>query len=56
MTVADWALVISICSAAVLLAGFVWNVWSKFIYPKPKVAVSFQFMTMMAASPHNSFS
>jgi hypothetical protein len=25
MTVADWALVISICSAAISIAGFVWN-------------------------------
>jgi hypothetical protein len=41
MTTADWALVISICSAGVSLAGFVWNVWSKFIYPKPVVRVSF---------------
>jgi hypothetical protein len=39
-----WALVISICSAAVSLAGFVWNVWSKFIYPKPRVRISFQMM------------
>jgi len=47
MTVADWALIISICSAVVSAAGFVWNVWSKFIYPKPKVRVSFSFMTLM---------
>jgi hypothetical protein len=33
MTTADWALVISICSAIVSLASFVWNVWSKFVYP-----------------------
>ena len=31
MTTADWALVISLCSFAVALAGFVWNVWSKFM-------------------------
>jgi hypothetical protein len=37
MTTADWALVISICSVAVAVAGFVWNVWSKFIYPRAKV-------------------
>jgi hypothetical protein len=36
MTTADWALVISLCSVAVSLAGFVWNVWSKFIYPRAK--------------------
>jgi hypothetical protein len=45
MTTADWAFVISILSAATSLAGFVWNVWSKFIYPKPVVRVSFSMMT-----------
>lgn len=53
MTVADWALVISICSAATALAGFVWNVWSKFIYPKPRITVSFQYLTMVVPSPHD---
>jgi hypothetical protein len=54
VSVADWALVISICSAAVSAAGFIWNVWSKFIYPKPRVRVSFSFMTMLvpAAERH----
>src|SRR5882762_7634891 len=47
MSTADWALVISICSAIVSLAGFVWNVWSKFIYPKPRVQVSFSFMRVV---------
>ena len=37
MTTADWALVISLFSFLVSLAGFIWNVWSKFIYPKAKV-------------------
>lgn len=37
MTTADWALVLSIFSFVVSLAGFVWNVWSKFIYPRAKV-------------------
>jgi hypothetical protein len=55
MTIADWALVISLCSAGVSLAGFIWNVWSKFIYPKPRVAVSFHFMTMMAISSEDDF-
>jgi hypothetical protein len=44
MQTADWALVISLCSAGVSLASFIWNVWSKFIYPKPVVQVSFQMM------------
>jgi len=47
VSTADWALVISICSAIVSLAGFVWNVWSKFIYPKPRVQVSFSFMRVV---------
>jgi hypothetical protein len=37
MTTADWALVVSLFSFLVALAGFVWNVWSKFIYPRAKV-------------------
>lgn len=41
MTTADYALVVSIFSAVVALAGFGWNVWSKFIYPKAKLRVSF---------------
>lgn len=54
MNTADWALVISICSAIVSLAGFVWNVWSTFIYPKPKVRVSFamvQFVELYSDEP-----
>ncbi|MGO8323715.1 hypothetical protein ACC811_02390 [Rhizobium ruizarguesonis] len=41
MTTADWALIISLLSFFVSLAGFVWNVWSKFIFPKAKVQVHF---------------
>lgn len=41
MTTADWALTISLLSFVVSLGGFVWNVWSKFIHPKPKVRVNF---------------
>jgi len=37
MTTADWALVVSLFSFVVSLAGFIWNVWSKFVYPKAKV-------------------
>jgi hypothetical protein len=42
MTTGDWALIISLCSLAVALGSFVWNVWSKFIYPKAKVRVTFR--------------
>jgi hypothetical protein len=38
-TTADYALIVSLVSLCFAVAGFVWNVWSKFIYPKPKVRV-----------------
>jgi hypothetical protein len=47
MTVADWALVISLCSASISLAAFVWNVWSKFIYPKAAVRVGFSYVSVL---------
>lgn len=47
MTTADWALAISVISAFVSFAGFVWNVWAKFIYPKPRVQVSFSQMFLI---------
>jgi hypothetical protein len=31
----------------VSFAGFIWNVWSKFIYPKPRVYVSFGMMRVV---------
>lgn len=46
MTTGDWAFIISLCSFAVALSSFIWNVWSKFIYPKPKVRVSFAASTI----------
>lgn len=45
MSTADWALIVSLCSMAIALASFVWNVWSKFIFPKGKVDVGFAVMT-----------
>lgn len=47
MTIADWALVLSIFSFAVSLAAFVWNVWSKFIYPRAKVRVYIAVMLII---------
>lgn len=47
MTTADWALVLSIFSFAVSLAGFVWNVWSKFIYPRAKVRAHIAVMLIL---------
>ena len=36
-TTADYALIVSICSAGLSLMSFVWGIWSKFIYPRGKV-------------------
>lgn len=41
MQTADYALLVSLLSLVVSLGSFVWNVWSKFIYPKGKVRVAF---------------
>lgn len=41
MTTADYALIVSICSAAVSALSFGWNIWQKFIYPKAKLRVHF---------------
>lgn len=41
---ADYALVISLFSATISLASFFWNVWSRFLYPKPTVRVSVSFV------------
>ncbi|MCP3444206.1 hypothetical protein [Bradyrhizobium sp. CCGUVB14] len=48
MKTADWALVISLFSLVVSAASFVWNVWSKFIYPKPGVRVSFKMVQFIS--------
>lgn len=56
MTTADWALVISILSAASSLAGFVWSVWSKFIYPKPVVRVHFSMVDVVDHESPDTFS
>lgn len=53
MTTSDWAFVISLCSFAVALSSFVWNVWSKFIYPKGKVRVTFQATTIFQPGSRN---
>jgi hypothetical protein len=39
MTIADWAIIILLASLALSVAGFVWNVWSNFIYPKARLRV-----------------
>lgn len=44
MTTADWAFVVSLFSAAVSLFSLGWNVYSKWVHPKPKIRVSFAVM------------
>lgn len=55
MSTSDWALVISLFSLVIALASFVWNVWSKFIFPRPKVAVSFMLMQVWGSEPLQRF-
>lgn len=38
---ADYALIVSICSAGIAIASFVWNVWSKWLYPKARLRLGF---------------
>jgi hypothetical protein len=45
-TTADFALIISLCSAFVSLLSLGWNIWSKFILPKGRLAVMFSTTTM----------
>jgi len=57
MTTADYALAISLCSLLIALSSFVWNVWSKFIFPKPRVNASVRIFSMFtadvgASNPH----
>jgi hypothetical protein len=50
MTTADWAIIVSFASLLIAVASFVWNVWSKFIYPKPKLRVSTYIMKFVGGS------
>lgn len=47
MTTADYALIVSILSLVVALGGLAWNVWSKFIHPKPKIRVRIAVMNLI---------
>jgi hypothetical protein len=50
-TTADYALIVSLCSFFVSAAGFIWNIWSKFIYPKPRVRTSIGMMMLISDDP-----
>lgn len=41
MQTADWAFVVSLVSAGISLFSLGWNVWSKWVHPKPKIRVTF---------------
>lgn len=47
MTTADYALIVSICSGVVALGSLGWNIWSKFIYPKPRLRARFAAVVML---------
>jgi hypothetical protein len=55
MGTSDWALIISLFSLLLSLAGFIWNVWSKFVFPKPRVAISFMVMHVVGSDPRQRF-
>ncbi len=50
MSTADYALIISLFSLSIAAASFVWNVWSKFIFPRPKVIVAVGVFSMHSSS------
>lgn len=54
MSTADWAFVVSLCSLLLSVGGFVWSVWSKFIFPKPKVEVHFSVMSVIGPGWENA--
>jgi hypothetical protein len=49
-TTADYALIVSVVSLFFAVASFVWNVWSKFISPKPKIRVAATFALYESAT------
>lgn len=49
-TTGDYALIVSLCSAAVSLLSLGWNIWSKFIFPKPKMEVRIAYTFALGVS------
>jgi hypothetical protein len=49
MQTADWAFIVSLCSVVIALFSVLWNIWSKFIYPKPTVRVGFSHMAIVGS-------
>lgn len=60
MNTGDYAFIISIFSVLIAIASFVWNVWSKFIFPKPRVNASAGVFSMFSergtSHPHLALS
>ncbi|QGZ36585.1 hypothetical protein [Stappia indica] len=42
----ELAIFVSIVSLIIAIASFIWNVWSKFIYPKPRIRVYASVMSV----------
>lgn len=55
MTTAAWALLISLASLVIASASLIWNIWQKFIFPKPHVGVSFMVMFVVGSDPPRRF-
>lgn len=47
LTTADYALIVSLTSVLIALGSLVWNVWSKWIYPTPKIRVQFAVIQLL---------
>jgi hypothetical protein len=50
-TTADYALIISLFSACLSLLGLGWNIWSKFIFPKPRIEIKVTWVMTVGGSP-----
>lgn len=53
-TTADYAFVVSLCSGAISLISLGWNIWSKFIFPKPKVRLWADILFTHLPSAHSA--
>lgn len=50
-TTADYALIVSLCSAGISLISLGWNIWSKFIFPRGALKIS----TILAPGRANTY-
>lgn len=55
MGTSDWALIICLSSRLPSLARLIWNVWSKFVFHKACVAVTFEVMLVIGSDPSQRF-